>query len=106
MVARDGSRAPSWKSANLDQREQSGASGGAIAGPYPRCQLRDFRPATAGPARKHSKMEMIMKKIMCMVALGLALIGNGQAAFAQALHTGSAESEQSGGGTFYNTGRN
>jgi hypothetical protein len=50
-------------------------------------------------------MEMIMKKIMCMVALGLALIGTGQAAFAQALNTGSAESEQSNGGAAYTTGR-
>ena len=41
-------------------------------------------------------MEMIMRKIMCMVAFGLALIGTGQTALAQNVHTGSAESEQSG----------
>ena len=50
-------------------------------------------------------MEMIMRKIMCMVALGLALIGTGGAAFAQSIHTGSAESEQSGYGNSYSSGQ-
>ena len=49
-------------------------------------------------------MEMIMKKIMCMVALGFALLGAGQSAFAQGVHTGSAVNEQSGYGNSYNSG--
>ena len=46
-----------------------------------------------------------MRKIMCMVAFGLALIGTGQTALAQNVHTGSAESEQSGYGAAYTSGR-
>jgi uncharacterized protein YraI len=45
-----------------------------------------------------------MRRIMCMVALGLALIGTGQAAFAQNVHTGSDENERSGYGNAYNSG--
>jgi hypothetical protein len=47
---------------------------------------------------------MIMRRIMCMVALGLALIGTGQAAFAQNVHTGSDENERSGYGNAYTSG--
>jgi uncharacterized protein YraI len=57
-----------------------------------------------GKRRGISEMEMIMKKIMCMVALGLALLGTGQSAFAQNVHTGSAVNEQSGYGNSYSSG--
>lgn len=55
----------------------------------------------AGERATTQTMEMIMKKIMCMVALGIALIGSGQLAFAQGVRSGSAQSEQSGGGNSY-----
>jgi hypothetical protein len=64
--------------------------------------LRDFKlPRLAGERAATQTMEMIMKKIMCMVALGIALIGSGQLAFAQGVRTGSPQSEQSDGGNAY-----
>jgi len=45
--------------------------------------------------------EMTMKGIIRMVALAIVLIGAGQTALAQGVHTGSEESLRSGGGNTY-----
>ena len=82
------------KTAIVGQSEQLRASGDDIALPYPRCRLRELRQTCRASATL-SEMEMIMKKIMCMVALGLALLGTGQSAFAQNVRTGSAVNEPS-----------
>jgi hypothetical protein len=49
-------------------------------------------------------MEMVMKRMISMVALAIALIGAGQSALAQGVHTGSEENLRSGGsGEYYHS---
>jgi hypothetical protein len=60
------------------------------------------------PARERAitqMMEMTMKKIMYIVALGLAVMGAGEVAFAQGVHTGTEENLESGYGNSYQSGR-
>jgi hypothetical protein len=49
-------------------------------------------------------MEMTMKRMISMVALAIALIGAGQSALAQGVHTGSEENLRSGNtGSYYHS---
>jgi hypothetical protein len=50
-------------------------------------------------------MEITMRKLMYVVALGLALLGTGQVALAYGVRTRSPENEQSGEGSSYQSGR-
>jgi hypothetical protein len=69
-------------------------------------QLRtgQFLSALSGESAIAQSMEITMKKIMYMVALGLALISAGQAALAYGVRTGSPENEESGEGSAYMSG--
>jgi hypothetical protein len=57
------------------------------------------------PAQVEVPLQAHIRQVSAWLPFGIALIGTGQAAFAQGVHTGSAESEQSDGGAAYTPGR-